>query len=360
LSQFTVAWNLGKEILSQSGHVSLDEPIRRRGYSKEVNLRGELRLFLKDNHKATLSVTDIAGGVCPQFIDAYLEKSPFSPLRSATRGKQLSARIQRGCYQQLAGDLFEDVLTYARSLKPATRRLSYDGFRKKAMSDMSSLQKCTKINLETFRSSQSAHPNGGDPGWFMGQLEYCLAFERVMSQVADRLQKGADEPLQPQNVVYGKQVLTDYLALGLRESVPDFFAAKYGLVGDIKSGPHFQYKFLLTCAGYALALESKRHRKVDWGAVVFEPNEVCPAMTQPFVLPEIHIFAITEELRRDFLERRDRIYAQNKSQSIPPQAISQAQFHAEEACTHCKYLQVCHQVYGITIPHYDYDKDSAS
>lgn len=350
MNQFAVAWNLGREILSRSGYLPPDEPIRRRGYSREVTLRGELRLFLKDNRKATLSVTDIAGGVCPQFIDAYLEKSPFSPLRSATTGRQLGAKIQKGCYQQLAGDLFEDVLAYARSVKPASRRLSYDDFRKKALSDMSSLQKYTKINLEAFRSSQPAHPNGGDPGWFMGQLEYFLAFERVMSQTASRLQKGADKPLQPQSVVHGKKVSTDYLTLGLRESVPDFFAAKDGLVGDIKTGQHFQYKFLLTCAGYALTLESRRRRKVDWGVIVFEPNEACPTTMQPFVLPQVYIFAITEELRRDFLERRDLIYAQNKSQSISPHAISQAQFHAADNCTHCKYLQVCHEEYGITVP----------
>jgi CRISPR/Cas system-associated exonuclease Cas4 (RecB family) len=349
MKQFAVAWNLGREILSRSGYLPPDEPIRRRGYSREVNLRGELRLFLKDNPKATLSVTDIAGGVCPQFIDAYLEKSPFSPLRNANRRKQLNTGIQRGSYQQLAGNLFEDVLAYARSIEPKSREVSYDDFRKKALNDMSSLQQCTRISLETFRSSRSAHPNGGDPDWFIGQLEYFLAFERMMSQAAIRLQKRAKGPLQTENMVYSKKVLTDHLALGVRESVPDFFAAKDGLVGDIKTGQRFQYKFLLTCAGYALALESKRHRKVDWGAIVFEPNEACPTTMQPFVLPQVYIFAITEELRRDFLERRDQIYAQNKSQSLPPQAISQAQFHASENCTHCKYLQVCHEEYGITV-----------
>jgi len=353
MNQFAVQWNLGKDILSRSGHILTDKSaeIKRRGYLKEVNLNGELRLFLVDYPDASLSVTNIAGGICPQYIDAYLEKSPFSPLRAKTpAAKSLKRAIRDGGYPQQAGNLFEDLLRYANSLTPTSSSLSYDDLRTQAKEALSTLQEHTQIDLSAFRSSQATHLNGGDPEWFMGQLEYCLAFEMVMGLVHPGLQKNVNGSLQPQDPTYKPRVSTDIYSLGLSESTPDFFVKELGLVGDIKSGQHFQYKFLLTCAGYALALEKKRRRKVNWGAIVFEPNEVCTTITQPFTLPQVYIFAITDELRRDFLERRDQIYAQNKSQSIPIPMIDQAQRDAREYCSHCKYSQVCHSVYGMSIP----------
>lgn len=349
MHQLVAGWNLVHDILESDettgpAHLS----VRVRGYSRGAALPGDFRLFLRDNPGACLSVTDIAGGICPEAIDVYLRKSPHSPLKAnSPQAVALKNKIRRGGYQQRAGNLFEDVLFH--SLRNAWLGDS-PGYHEVISSRDAMRQGFSTLDeklLGKFRTVQPPHLNGGNPGWFLKQLECCIGQELgaywVQKSLVEQDGSLSAGQVKPKPVIEQ----SDPKDIGIMKATPDFAVQSAKLIGEIKTGARFEYKYMLSCAGYAIAFEKRRKHPMDWGAVIFEPTEVCTALHQPMTFPQLYLFRISDELRTGFLEKRNRMYRQNQQEHID-EAIQRIRDDNSGTCHYCQRVDQCSELYGIT------------
>jgi len=349
MNQLVAGWNLVNDILATARTVDSGySTIGLRGNSRAAALSGELRLFLRDYPAACLSVTDITGGICPGAVDAYLNKSPHSPLdRSQPGAAALRNKIRKGSYQQRAGILFEDLLRYAFPRANIRANVGYRGAISRRDNLMQSFREQQEQHLEDFHSVEPPHADGGNPSWFVQQLECSIGQELSTYCVQKSLWKDT-ESIRKGNVKTKPVIeLPDRRDIGIKKATPDFIIRQAKLVGDIKTGEHFQYKYMLACAGYAITFEKRMKRHIDWGAIVFEPTEVCTARYQPVTFPQLYFFRITDDLRRDFLARRDDMYIQNQREHIDGVA---RQIYSEkpEICRRCQRIDQCSEIFRFS------------
>jgi hypothetical protein len=352
MNQLVASWNLTKDILGiDKAADTRYSTISLRGSStKRVGLPAESRLFLKDNPKACLSVSDIAGGICPRAIDVYLYRSPYSPLEMSHPGASiLRSKIKKGSYQQRAGNLFEDALSYTFANASVATDIGYQEVVSQRTELMRGFSRKAKFHLDDFKSVEPPHRGGGNALWFVRQLECSIGQELGARCVQKSLLKDASylgaEDVKPNPTIE----LSDPRDIGIRKAVPDFLVERAKLVGDIKTGERFQKKYMLSCAGYAITFEKKRRRHIDWGAIIFQPTEVCLALYQPMTFPQVYFFRITDDLRTAFLNKRDDIYRQNQEKDVS-NAARLAFKEEPKTCESCQHADQCREIFGLSIP----------
>lgn len=348
--QLMAGWNLVSDILENDETTGPHNcTVRLRGYSKRAALPGDFRLFLRDHPSAYLSVTDIAGGICPQSTDAYLNKSPYSPARGdSPKARALKRKQKSGCYQQRAGDLFEDVLSHGFKRVHVERDSDYTEVKHQRQLLMRNYSSSNGERITKFNGVELPANDGGNPNWFMKQLECCLGQQLIASLVQKSLLgKPSDAVRKGRVKLHPKIILSDPQELGIREAIPDFVVQSAKLIGDVKTGKCFQYKYMLTCAGYALAFERRKSRNIDWGAIIFEPTEICTALHQPLTFPQLYLFRITDELRLQFIEKRDKIYRQNEQRDIPANLIQRDGLGILDPCDYCQRSEQCAELYAV-------------
>jgi CRISPR/Cas system-associated exonuclease Cas4 (RecB family) len=115
-------------------------------------------------------------------------------------------------------------------------------------------------------------------------------------------------------------------------SKPDFLIPDLYIVGDVKSGKQFEECYRLTCAGYALAYENQqgKNHNIDFGIIYFLGTH-----TSNFYVAQTYLFLIDDELRREFLDKRNDVLNILASGRIPDFV------ERDQYCIRCKYLDVC-------------------
>jgi CRISPR/Cas system-associated exonuclease Cas4 (RecB family) len=348
--QLMAGWNLVSDILENDEATgSQNCTVKLRGYSRRVALPGDFRLFLKNYPNAYLSVTDITGGICPQSTDAYLNKSPHSPVKgNSPKARALKKKQKSGCYQQRAGDLFEDVLSHGFKRVRTEEDSDYTKTKFRRQVLMQNYRNSNGKQITQFNAVEPLTNDGGNPNWFMKQMECCIGQQLGAFLIQESLRgEGGSAVRKGQVKLHPEIILSDPQELGIKKAIPDFVVQSAKLIGDVKTGKCFQYKYMLTCAGYAMAFERKRKRNIDWGAIIFEPTEICTALHQPLTFPQLYLFRITDELRLQFIEKRDKIYRQNEQVDIPKNLIKRDGQGVLDPCEYCQRSDQCAELYAV-------------
>lgn len=105
-------------------------------------------------------------------------------------------------------------------------------------------------------------------------------------------------------------------------------------IGDIKTGA-WRREYLLTATGYAMAFESA-------GAGAFDLGVIYLVDTDPTFLTQGHVvvFLLTDQLRREFLDRRDQALIAATPGAAEPVPVTKSH-DKERYCPSCSYLEMC-------------------
>jgi len=309
-------WDLPEDFKEAISRISL------RGYEHEE----PILLPAEFSHLRPLSVDDITSIYCPTRRDLFLLKN--RKLRgSATWGR-------------IAGPLIEDfckgLLDEYQDLFDGSSSQSYDSL-KKLIQDYSSRFIGSKQQSFNKLMRHSASPTQ-DFAKFVLVLQYTGRYELAMLGADWFLNEGigptspllARIPLEHKDV----QISPNAREIGISSpSTPDFLISSLQVVGDIKSGASFRDFYPLTCAGYAIAYENQQgpSNDINFGVVYFLETHGKTVTTA-----RSYAFVIDDELRREFLDRRNESFRILQDSANPPLLASR-----EEYCVFCKYLKEC-------------------
>ncbi len=307
----------------------LVEGITHRGYSKEAFLPTEFRSSIANGEIKTLSVSDIASSVCQTRRDVYQSKGV-----GRVRG-----RSTRKTWGRRAGTFVENHICTI----PGSRACSgIDSYRKLIELGTSAHSRFTSTNSAKIKELKGLEGKPllgkeGDTGWLL-RLMNCNANSELGMAVAHSalVDERAVDLVRLRRHVAIHPAPTQ---IGLSDmAVPDFIAARFGLIGDIKSGTVYEEHFPLTCAGYALAYENghqSRRRNIDWGAIYFFPTINTNRYVRHITFPQVYFFPIDDDLRNWFQEIRNKTYRIIADKTPPG-------FPADKtSCHHCKWLMWC-------------------
>lgn len=117
------------------------------------------------------------------------------------------------------------------------------------------------------------------------------------------------------------------------QSTPDLILPKFGAIGDVKTGTMKEEHFW-TVAGYALGYESATKQDVDLGVVyMVDTADDCIQSSRSI------IFWISDDIRKRFLDRRDRALATLKAAAAPKVLTNRDQI--DGFCKRCAFFSVC-------------------
>ena len=118
------------------------------------------------------------------------------------------------------------------------------------------------------------------------------------------------------------------------QSAPDLILPKFKAIGDVKSGT-MREDHLWTVAGYALGYESATKEDINLGIIyMVDTANDCIRSSRSV------IFWISDDIRKMFLDRRDRALAMFNPPSEP--AVLTDQDQIKHFCRRCTFEGVCH------------------
>jgi CRISPR-associated protein Cas4/Csa1 subtype I-A len=261
------------------------------------------------------SISDIIFRRCATKRDIFLAMK--NSKSAETRGR-IEGKLAENYFRQLIADYFSD--------KAAKPNYKYGTLRDVVGKAVAKFDKANKKKLEELESHKTTV---GQDRWLQRSLHFAGMHE-LASQEADIGMIDADQthPALKEKEVHPAQEL----GLSLKVT-PDFAFPDIRAIGDMKTGKQLETHHLLTCAGYALAHESEfPDQPIDFGVVYFFPTQ-----QKTLSFAQVHTFVIDDELRKNFLDMRNDLYALmlrnvGKEPDFPP--------HTEQ-CPDCKYLEIC-------------------
>ncbi|MFP3898016.1 MAG: CRISPR-associated protein Cas4 [Dehalococcoidia bacterium] len=308
--------------------VSFNQAISRitlRGYKRD----DPILLPAEFSHLKPLSVDDIASLYCPTRRDLFLLK------KRRLRGSAMWGRIAGPLIEQFCKGLIDEY----ENLFTDGARQSYESL-KKLIQSYSTQFVTGNARLINGLRRHSTSPTE-DVTRFVLVLEYTGRYELAMLGADCFLNGDATGagpllkrvPLEHKSI----EISPDARAIGISSpSKPDFLISSLQAVGDIKSGGAFKEFYPLTCAGYAMAYENHHGsgNDINFGLIYFvetHSRTVCAARSYAFV--------IDDELRREFLDRRNEAFGVLlRDAADPPPLASREQY-----CKFCKYFSECDQ-----------------
>ena len=288
-----------------------------------------------------LSVDDIASDLCPVRKDLYNDKA-----RNLT-GKQKDGKLTWG---RLAGRIVEPYCTgllgMFDALYKSGNKVNYqillneiESYSQKFFANRSISDKLQKL------SNVAAEEGYNSPEHLQLVLQYSARNE-LATLGADWI-LGEMEAAGSLTLTQRVQIEVDKAALRIKPKIvtgisggvtPDFRIKNYSAVGDVKTGREFKRSHQLTCAGYALARESELETEGDtnFGIVYFvETHAPVPSTARPY------FFVVTDALRREFLDKRDKAYAVLSESILSKQPPEISSVDRKLHCIHCKFLELC-------------------
>ncbi len=280
-----------------------------------------------------LSVSDIVG-FCPVHRDLYLRKIKKHKREDKSKNKS---------WARLAGPLIQKFLEHVYdSLKdkkspnsvgnsPAEFRKEVsrllDGFvRHKGISNQIKNLNSKVMNRFDLRENELRLLLFNSAVLDLFYLQGALNYKRATNE-------GPDVILSALQTKY-KYTPATYLKISA-DSSPDLLLPKFNAIGDVKSGMMKEEHFW-TVAGYALGYESAFQKDIDLGVLYFvETANDCIRSSRTI------IFWLSDDLRRRFLDRRDRALATLHNAALEPMVLTD-QNQIDEFCNRCSFQRVCH------------------
>lgn len=338
--QNIIMWNLSnpdKEMLEYIKEVEF------RGYNPKKNLTSQFANKISEGVINPLSVGNIADEYCSKRRDLYYKKGSNSVYRK--RGTKKWGRI--------AG-IFSHLYLSSLFTKYVDKKIVTNNYNSiiKTIDKFSS--KFVKENEAKFQElDRLASKEYEDSNCLLKILKIDGRMEIVIKKILSfflpegKYMNPSDLSIECKNKKI--EFYPNPIEVGInRPSTPDFFIEKFKIVGDIKTGIFFDERYLLTCAGYAIAYENwKKEEKMDinWGMIYFLPNRIPTDFAKPITYAQLYIFPIDDILRGWFLKERDRAY-RIISKDCPPDFPEDKE--DKEKCEDCKYNKVCMEM-GLTI-----------
>lgn len=329
--QIITAWNF------VCPHIDIQESIKNiklRGYDSETFLTGEFRIKIANEELKPLSVGNIADILCSTKRDLYFTKGKNKP--HGIRSRTTWGRIGGEVVEKFAFDLFNKFPTRKNIGKYSTVIKKLDimsnRFRNKNSKDFISLSKLKSTSEE-------------EPDWLLKLLNYNGRVELGLKLLHKNLLRKKSE-IDLNNLKINQNDLLvinpNPKEIGINRGVkPDFLIEKYCVVGDIKSGiGGFQERYLLTCAGYALAYENENGKghNINFGIVYFFPTRHGSRFVKPISFSQVYIFPIDDNLRQYFMDVRDDAYKIISSDSIPSFPAKEHRLHCS---SYCQFYEKC-------------------
>ena len=322
--QIITAWNfvcLENDLERVVGNIKL------RGYSRDMFITGGFLTKITNNEIKPLSVSDIADFLCPSRRDLYFKKGKN---RIKKRGKKTWGRV--------AGNLVENfTYTLFDKFHKVKNPWSYSKVVKKVGSVS---QNFKSENLQSFQGLNrfKSRPDE-ESDWLLKLLTYNGRAELGLRLLHKVLSKEKNNEMNIDDLeVKPSELKPNPKQIGISKPVkPDFIVEKHKVVGDIKSGiGGFEDRYLLTCAGYALACENegKKDGDINFGIIYFFPTRYSEH-AKPVSFGQVYIFPIDDALRVWFRGIRDRAYGMVSKDSPPD--FPEDKRH----CTYCKFYDVC-------------------
>jgi len=331
--QVITMWNLSKPDKERTDNI---KKIKYRGYKQETYLTAQFANKISNGDIRPLSVSDIADKLCPNWRDLYYRKGSNRNYRK--KGSKTWGQTAGRVSQKYIASLFLQYLDKrnVRNYTKIIRRIDDFSilFKKRIKEDFQELNKIASKEYEDpHRLLQVLEING--------RIEIGIKLmHTILSQ--NRNHMNLDDLL----LEFGNKQVRFYpnpVKIGInRPSTPDFFIERFKVVGDIKTGVFFDERYLLTCAGYALAYENWKKNDINWGIIYFLPTRIPTEYAKPVTYAQLYIFPIDDTLRGWFLEERDiayRIVSRNCPPGFPPD---------KERCKKCKYENICQKM-GLDI-----------
>lgn len=318
-------WNLSRPDKEIKGDI---KNIKLRGYDVGTYLTGEFAAKIANKELKSLSVSDIADNICPSRRDLYIKKGKNKPRRII--GRKTWGRVGGRVVEKFKFDLFNKFCTGGNIGKYSTIKKKLDG-----MSDnfkASNQGDFTKLNKLKIRAQEN-------PEWLLKLLNYGGREELGLKLLHKKLFRGQKE-------IDLKDLRTNHdgsltikptpKQIGISKNVkPDFIIERHNIIGDIKSGVGgFQDRYLLTCVGYSLAYENAMKKDMNFGVIYFFSTRQVTD-TRIISYPQLYVFPIDDNVRKYFIDVRNRAYSIISKNSIP-------KFPKDKShCSYCKFQEYC-------------------
>lgn len=322
--QIITAWNF---ICLENDLDKAVSNIKLRGYNRDTFLTGEFVARITNKEIRPLSVSDIADFLCPSRRDLYFKK-----------GKNRIRRRGRKTWGRVAGSLVENfAYTVFDRFHKVKKSWSYSKVVKKANSVSQSFK---GRNLQSFQALNRLKSRPDEESdWLLKLLTYNGRAELGLRLLHNVLSKGNKNEMNIDDLeIKPSELKPNPKQVGISRPVkPDFLVEKYKVVGDIKSGiGGFEDRYLLTCAGYALACENERREEgdINFGIIYFFPTRYSKH-AKPVSFGQVYVFPIDDALRDWFLGIRNRAYGIVSADSPP-------KFPKDKShCPYCQFYDVC-------------------
>ncbi len=334
--QIITTWNLYKPDKETEGLVN---GIELRGYNHDkVDLTSQFANKISDGSINALTVDDIVYKYCPARRDLYYEKGSNKAHRvksSKTWGRvtghfsqeYLAALFELGRQKNSIDsyNLIDEMIREFSSQFMARKKKKLGEIRKMATDNYelpNQLIQMLKTNGRIDMGAKLMH------GILSGNGN-CAGPDDISYEYGDRKVEFSPNPIE----------------IGIsKSSTPDFIIEKFKIVGDFKTGVHFDERLFLTCAGYALAYENWKKANIDWGIICFVPTRIPTNDTNATTNSQLYVFPLNDQLRKKFLDERDNAYGVVSEQN--PRNFPKD----HEVCKKCyKYKVACSRIGGFAV-----------
>jgi CRISPR/Cas system-associated exonuclease Cas4 (RecB family) len=300
--QVVLMWNISHPENEMAESI---KNVKYRGYDPIIALTSQFSNKITEGSIKPLAVRHIADKYCSTRRDLYYEMGSNKSFRR--KGSKTWGRIAGLVSQNYLVSLFLHNLkknnngNYSKIVKRTDDFSLYfqkgnrskiqelNGLGSKEYEDSSRLLQILKIN---------------------GRIE-------IAAKVIHNLLSGGHQCMSPDDLSFEYddrkiEFNTNPLEIGINSpATPDFFIERFKIVGDVKTGIFFDERYLLTCAGYALAYENWQKgekRNIDWGVIYFLPTRIPTDYAKPITYAQLYVFPIDDVLRGWFLTERDKAY----------------------------------------------------
>lgn len=327
-------WNLVRPDLEMNDR---EVKIKLRGYNSnpkdKVFLTGQFAFKIKNKDLNSLSVSDIADRYCSTRRDLYYKKGINRPSgRAITTWGGTAGRI----VENFLFDLFsKEMLRKNKKTYQIIRKINNQFSKNFRTSNQRDFKKLSKFKRGDYEN----------PKWLLQLLNSNGRAELAMNLLNSFLcnnSEDADLNLLKLNTSSSLKLKPNPTEVGISSSVePDFLIEKYKVVGDVKSGTEFKPFHQFTCTGYALAYENEKKEDINWGIIYFFPTRNSSTYVKPITFAQIYIFPIDDNLRRWFLDFRNRDYctiSKNKPPKFP-------KVNERQHCEFCQFKELCKKRY---------------
>ncbi len=279
----------------------------------------------------SISVGDLTAGYCPTYRDFYLSK--VKKMRLPETWDRYAGKAIHKLYKEIGAE----TQTYLLKNRKELAKIDLLRYLRKSKSRIvNNLTEDMSSTIEKLIDK----PNDQEVKKFVGTLERIIEFEGEMASafcdyiISSKIDVEIASEFSSLAPVHIQELSLNAPPLGLSKGVkPDFLIGE-NFIGDIKTGPPFEFH-RLTVAAYALAYEYETKTPVDYGVVFHLQISVSKRVP---LYSDTEFFVISDMYRRAVLDLR------NKKLDILVNRRDPGDSKNVEECNNCPFHPSCREV----------------